>query len=174
MKKNHDTFLAHSESQKADFNTMNQKEWTLDTELPDGWIMIDNDSYQCVHYLDPIAGSTGSKFEFYQVNKHPDCFMVAHSIIDLECYDQEAILDALHLFGYEDMDDFVQQYSPEPIPKKEDGHLNQDSPFYIIEWQLIAEMLFEMEALENEIPGIMFENYEDACHFIFRKNIGVA
>lgn len=149
-----------------------KQEWSLCTELPEGWIMTDDDSYQCLHYLDPIAGSTGTKYELYQVNKHTNCFKVAHSIIDLECYDQEDIIDALHTFGYNDMDDFVQQHSPQPIPMKADGHLDQESPFYIIEWQLIAEMLFEIDAMENEVPDSMFRSFKKACHYIFQQIAG--
>ena len=50
--------------------------------------------------------------------------------------------------------------------------LDRESPNYIVEWQLIAEMLFETEALYRHlVPGKIWNEYEMAAAYI-RKTIG--
>ena len=78
----------------------------------------------------------------------------------------------LHYYSYENLDDFVQEISPATIERKADGTLDRESPNYIVEWQLIAEMLFETEALYRHlVPGKIWNEYEMAAAYI-RKTIG--
>ena len=66
----------------------------------------------------------------------------------------------------------VQEISPATIERKADGTLDRESPNYIVEWQLIAEMLFETEALYRHlVPGKIWNEYEMAAAYI-RKTIG--
>lgn len=129
------------------------------------WVLTDDDCAQYVRYLDLIAGSTGKQFELWQVCELPNGYAVAHNTINIDEYNEEEISSALASFGYDNLSDFVQENSPEPIPQKEDGSLDEKSPYYIVEWQLIAEMLFEEKALQCLLPQI-WPDYEAAERFI--------
>lgn len=136
------------------------------------WVLTDDDCAQYVRYLDPIAGSTGKQFELWQVCELPDGFAVAHAFINIDDYSQEEIEDVLRQYSYKNPDDFVQKISPATIERKADGSLYKESPNYIVEWQLIAEMLFETEALyEHLVSGVTWSEYEMAEAYI-RKAIG--
>lgn len=134
------------------------------------WTLTDDDSAQYVRNADEY---TGTVFELWQVCELPDGYGVAYAIVRIEDYTDDEIKDVLNLYGYRDMDDFVEQTAPGPIQRNEDGSLDKESPNYIIEWQLIAEMLFETEALTDAfVPGKHWEDFDSAAAFI-RQEIGV-
>lgn len=135
------------------------------------WVLTDDDCAQYVRYLDPIAGSTGKQFELWQICELPNGYAVANDTINIDEHGEEEIGSALASFGYNSLNDFVQENSPEPIPQKEDGSLDEESPFYIVEWQLIAEMLFEEKALQHLLPQT-WSTYEAAENFI-KQTIGL-
>lgn len=117
------------------------------------WHLTDDDSAQYICYLDPIAGTTGKLFDLIQVTKIPDGYVISKDVIDIGSYSEENIEDILKLYGYEGLDDFVEETSPVKIPKLPDGTLDKESEEYIIDYSLIAEMLFETTAFECLIPG---------------------
>lgn len=135
------------------------------------WVLTDDDCAQYLRYLDPIAGSTGKQFELWQVCELPDGYAVAHDTVNIDEYDEEDINSTLASFGYDNLDEFVQENSPEPIPQKADGSLDETSPHYIVEWQLIAEMLFEEKALQCLLPQT-WPDYTAAENFI-KQAIGL-
>ena len=115
------------------------------------WILTDDDCAQYVRNLDEFKGNV---FELWQVCGVLDMFAVAHAFININDYSEDEIEDVLHYYSYENLDDFVQEISPATIERKADGTLDRESPNYIVEWQLIAEMLFETEALYRHlVPG---------------------
>lgn len=122
------------------------------------WFITDDDCLQCCRCDLALYPSV---FELVQINSYPGhidgkpFYQVAHAHIDMKDYTQNEILDALGAYGYKDMDDFVFQNSPtNEYLYFPDGSLDRaNSPSYIIDYQLIAEMLFELEAqeyVENE------------------------
>lgn len=128
---------------------------------PSEWFMTDDDCLQhcrCHPAIDPQV------YELVQINSFPGhldgkpFYQVAHAHIDIKDYTDEEILDALGAYGYEGMDDFVfQNTATNEFLYREDGTLDRDnSPGYIIDYQLIAEMLFELEALEIGNDGHTF------------------
>ena len=133
------------------------------------WILTDDDCAQYVRNLDEFKGNV---FELWQVCGVLDMFAVAHAVININDYSEDEIEDVLHYYSYENLDDFVQEISPATIERKADGTLDRESPNYIVEWQLIAEMLFETEALYRHlVPGKIWNEYEMAAAYI-RKTIG--
>lgn len=112
------------------------------------WYLTDEDCSQYVCYLDPVAGTTGKLFALIQVTELPDGYAISKDVIDIDTYSEEGIVDVLRLFGYDGLDDFVEETSPVKIPKLANGALDRDSEGYIIDYSLIAEMLFEQEAFE--------------------------
>lgn len=126
------------------------------------WHLMDDDSAQYVCYLDDVAGTTGLLYELIQVTKMPNGFGISRDVIDVSAYTEEAILDVMASYGYESLDMFVEQYSPVEIAKKEDGSLDKDDPGYIIDYSLIAEMLFEMEAHECLLDNMWFKTFKKA------------
>ena len=133
------------------------------------WILTDDDCAQYVRNLDEFKGNV---FELWQVCGVLDMFAVAHAFININDYSEDEIEDILHYYSYENLDDFVQEISPATIERKADGTLDRESPNHIVERQLIAEMLFETEALYRHlVPGKMWNEYEMAAAYI-RKTIG--
>lgn len=146
------------------------------------WFVTDDDCLQCCR---PLPAANPQVFDLVQINSfagHIDgapFYQVAKALIDVSEYTEDEILDALGTYGYKDMDDFVLQNSPnEEFIYHEDGTLDREnSPGYIIEYQLIAEMLFELEAQEyvqeefrswndavncvSEITGMDLSNYHE-------------
>lgn len=120
------------------------------------WFMTDDDCLQCCKSIPDI---NPDHYEFVQINSyagHEDgkpFFQVAHGTIDPhKDYTDEEIKSVLHAYGYEDLDDFARQNSPNGdadwvyLPNGKVDVAN--SPSYIIDYQLIAEMLFETEVQE--------------------------
>ena len=133
------------------------------------WILTDDDCAQYVRNLDEFKGNV---FELWQVCGVLDMFAVAHAFINSNDYSEDEIEDVLHYYSYENLDDFVQEISPATIERKADGTVDRESPSYIVDWQLIAEMLFETEALYRHlVPGKIWNEYEMAAAYI-RKTIG--
>lgn len=131
------------------------------------WTETDSDCCQYVHYFDEILGPTGTLFEFVQITGLPNGqYGISHAVIDIECYEQKDILDALNLYGYKSMDDFVQEISPYKIKKKKDGTLDPESEHYIIDNEQIAEMLFEIGAFESLLDNVVFDTFEDAEQYL--------
>lgn len=112
------------------------------------WYLTDEDCSHYVCYLDPVAGTTGKLFALIQVTELPDGYAISKDVIDIDTYSEEGIVDVLRLFGYDGLDDFVEETSSFKIPKLANGALDRDSEGYIIDYSLIAEMLFEQEAFE--------------------------
>ena len=113
------------------------------------WFCTDND---CLQHCRPTPTIDPEYYDFVQINHFPNYpyYLVSQGTIDLKSYSEEDILSALNSFGYKDMDDFVfQNTASQEFVYKEDGTLNREhSPSYIIDYQLIAEMLFEEQSLE--------------------------
>lgn len=118
------------------------------------WFITDDDCLQCCR---PIPEIDPDRYEFVQVNRLPGnenskaLYEIAQAVIDIKNYSEEEILGALNFFGYEDMDDFVfQNATSDEWVYLPDGSLDREnSPSYVIDYQLIAEMLFEMKSLEE-------------------------
>lgn len=135
------------------------------------WFITDNDCLQCCR-PEPNNFSDKEYFEFVQINSYPGhvdgkpFYQVSHSTIFPGEYTEAEVLDALTCYGYSDMDDFVLQNHPDgEFVYNEDGSLNRMlSPDYKIQWQLIAEMFFEME--NQEYVEHEFDNWNDAVSCI--------
>lgn len=135
------------------------------------WFITDDDCLQCcrkVPELDP------EYYELIQINSYPGhvdgvpFFQVAHGRVDISEHSEEEILDALNAYGYEDMDDFVFQNAPsEDWVYKDDGSIDREnSPGYIIDYQLIAEMFFEQE--NQEYVQEEFKTWNKAVEYVSR------
>lgn len=97
------------------------------------WIVTDPDCLQCCK----IISEAERIYEFVQINDYSDVELgcrVARGTICLEQYSEKEIHDNLHFFGYASMADFEQQNSG-------------------ISWRLIAEMIFETNAVSYEMVG---------------------
>lgn len=128
------------------------------------WIATDDDCCQYVRHVDYMH----HVFELYQVCELMGLYKVAHAVIDVDNYSREETEAVLRTYGYKDTDDFIEQTSPEVIERKADGTLDEDSPYYIIDWQLIAEMFFEDEALSKHlIPEREWRDFESAANYIW-------
>lgn len=133
------------------------------TNCASPWILTDDTTSQYIRSLDFL----NTVFELYQVCKVADVFKVAHGTVDVRSCSREEIYNTLRLYGYENVDDFVEQTSPEIIDKNEDGSLNRNSPYYIIDWQLIAEMIFEEKALsEYLVDGKEWKDSDSAALYV--------
>lgn len=66
------------------------------------------------------------------------------------------------MFGYNDLDDFVDQNSPVVIRKLPDGTLDKEDAGYIIDYALIAEFIFECEVFDC-IVSSKFDTFDAAA-----------
>lgn len=125
--------------------------------MASNWFITDDDCLQCCNG-DSLGTGT---YEFVQINSyggHIDgkpFFQVAHGYISLSDYTEEEKIEALNLYGYENMDDLVlKNNSDGEFVFNEDGTVNSLlSPGYDSEAidtanQLLAEMFFEIETQE--------------------------
>lgn len=120
----------------------------------DEWFITDDDCLQCCCRHPDIDPDS---YEFVQIigfDGHVDgkpFWVVAHANINVKDFTEKDIQSALNYFDYEDMDDFVYQNAPDwNVVYHEDGSIDKEnSPSYIIDYQLIAEMLFETDALAH-------------------------
>lgn len=134
------------------------------------WILADDD---CAQYVRRVDEYTGKTFELWQVCELEENYAVAHATINIDNYSNDEIHDVLTFFGYQSLDEFVEMGAPGPIERKADGTLDKDSPHYIVEWQLIAEMLFEANAFFGFlVPGKHWDDFDSAAAYI-RQTIGV-
>lgn len=138
------------------------------------WTITDDDCCQ-MRRTDELGIS--NIFEMYQITCYPghfckpprdEYYVIQHAIIDVLNYPEEDILDVLSAYGYKDMNDFVEQTSPcDPYAEAvydENGKLDPiNSPNYIIDYGLIAEMLFEQgcQATECNEPA-EYDTWDDA------------
>lgn len=132
------------------------------------WMITDDDCLQCCREIPGEA----AKFELIQINSFPDphhgepFYQVAHATVDvLNDYTPEDMEDIVRFYGYDGMDDFIVQTSPiQDFVYKADGSLDREnSPGCtdcFIEYQLIAEMFFETESLEQGVEE--FESWNSA------------
>lgn len=115
------------------------------------WFITDPDCLQCCR---PVPVAKPDYYEFAEIIGLPGhvagkpFWMVAHAEIDVKKCTEEEIHSALNFFGYDDLEDFVLQNSPENscIFAGPEGNQIPDS---IIDYQLIAEMIFETDALAH-------------------------
>lgn len=128
------------------------------------WKCTDNDCCQQQKALN----DEGTLFEMYQVCELPErCggFAVAKGIIDLDCYDDDSILDVLKCYGYDGMEDFEGLYPASQSFIQETGIQDLEAATRFVHRGLIAEMLFEQEALDLLLEE-RYSRYEDAEKFI--------
>ena len=138
------------------------------------WVITDDDCCQ-LRRTDELGIS--NIFEMYQITSYPGkhCkpprdtyYVIQHAIVDVLKFPEEDILDALHTFGYESMDDFVIQTSPvDPFSEAvydKNGLIDRvNSPNYIIDYGLIAEMLFEQACQTTECnEPVEYDTWDDA------------
>lgn len=96
------------------------------------WIETDPD---CSQYGRRIS-KEDLKYEFVQVNKlFDEKYFISQAMVDVREYDLDEILDILHAYGHDSLEDFADSYGGS------------------FEWRLIAEMIFESEALQNCMEG---------------------
>jgi len=136
------------------------------------WFITDSDCMQCCR---EIPGEN-AKFELMQINSYPDpqhgepFYQVAHGTIDvLSDYTPEEIENILGFYGYENLDDFVMQTAPiQDFVFKADGTVDREnSPGFVdcfIEYQLIAEMIFETEI--QEYVEAEYSSWDNAAIYI--------
>jgi hypothetical protein len=100
------------------------------------------------------------------VEHYTPFFQVSHGTIDMSEYTEEELQDFLNAYGYEDLDDFVIQNSPDDdFLYRKDGTVDRTlSPSYLINYQLLAEMVFETENQEYVIEE--FTSWNDAVTHI--------
>ena len=123
------------------------------------WFITDPDCLQCCR---PVPVAKPDYYEFVEIIGLPGhvdgkpFWMVAHADINVKECAEEEIHSALNFFGYDDLKDFVLQNSPEDscVFALTEG---SQIPESIIDYQLIAEMIFETDALahycESEHPS---------------------
>ena len=134
------------------------------------WFITDDDCLQCCRRNPDIDPDSYSFVQIISFPGHVDgkpFWRVSEATIDVSDFSDDDIQKALNFFGYEDLDDFVHQNAPDwNIVYKEDGSIDKiNSPSYIIDYQLIAEMLFEMDAL-TEYAGDKFPSWNEAVQRI--------
>jgi len=111
------------------------------------WFITDDDCLQCCR---PDTTSDTPTFSFVQISAFvvedngKENWWVSSGTINVADYSEAEILSALKFFGYEDMADFVQQNTP-------DGQEIDANN------QLIAEMLFEIDAITE---------FNESCHSV--------
>lgn len=106
------------------------------------WFVTDDDYLQCCR---PLPEVSPAAFEFVQIIGLPGhvdgkpFWIVAHAEISVADYTEVEIQSALNFYGYDNKEDFISQNSP-------DKAYFEEQPFHT---QLIAEMLFEIDALPH-------------------------
>ena len=126
-----------------------------------GWILTDDDAAQYVRRagLAPLD----NEFELFQITAVPNGFYISHASVNTDELAQEDVDTLLSSYGYDSLEEFVMETSTgTDFHHKEDGSIDRDkSPDWIVEWQLIAEMAFETDALDN-LGDECFSSWDEA------------
>lgn len=114
-------------------------------DTSEGWVLTDDDSFQCRRALD------NNVYRLMQVVEFPNHFRIAKARIFPCDYTWKEVLDALACYGYE-LNTFL-------------GLDEEHSPSF--NWALVSEIIFEIESLEY--LDAEFASYEEAARFISEK-----
>ena len=156
------------------------------------WFMTDD---SCLQHCRQIPDRTPN-YGFVQINCFPGSadnkpfYQIAHGNVRvLSDYSEEEIHSALVSYGYSDVDDFVLRNSADAKPVyRSDGSLDRENtPGYEVNYQLIAEMLFESDNQEfvvnefstwndavravSEITGLDLSRYLDKDLYLFTEEL---
>lgn len=130
------------------------------------WFCTDDDCAQYCRRVGPAP--LDAVFELFQVTETPNGYQISHGTVDPRPLSAPEVENILRQYGYEGLDDFVFQLATcDDWVYKADGSLDREnSPAYIIDYQLTAEMMFELGALGEYLEDIVFETYEKAERYI--------
>ena len=114
---------------------------------PEPWTLCDQDTLQHSKALDPFG--VDPIYEMCQLMKLPTGYVVCHGVVDADL-PQQLLEDYLHLYGYDDLDDFVRQNTASSeFIYHDDGTIDREnSPSWYVDYSYVAEMIFETNFME--------------------------
>ena len=135
-----------------------------------GWTLTDDDSYQWQRGIIDETFPLAQCFEMCQITKLGEKYGVSHGNVRIGMMPYEELEELVKLYGYSGLDDFVQQtVATNEFVLKADGTIDREnSPSWILEYGLLAEMNFETLALDDFMPEVSFDSFEEAESYILQ------
>ena len=137
-----------------------------------GWTLTDDDDFQWQREIIDTTAPLCQTYEMCQIISLGDKYAVCHGNVRVGALPFEELDALVGMYGYESLDDFVQQTSASnEFLWNEDGSIDREnSPAWILEYPLLAEMDFETQALTEYLTDLSFSSYVEAEYFI-KENI---
>lgn len=122
-----------------------------------GWVETDND---CGQHRKELNDGT---FSFVQIVNLNEEYSVSKATVEPQKLSEDDLNTLLKAYGFSNLDDFVKNNVPDwDFTFCEDGSIDREnSPSWVIDWALIAEMQFEEISLSNLLSR-RFKTFEDA------------
>lgn len=166
--------LAGNEKPEQGENEQESLAYTLMVQEAEkyGWTLTDDDDFQWRREITDAMAPLCQTYEMCQIISIGDKFTVCHGDVRIGALPYEELDALVSMYGYEGLDDFVQQTSASnEFCWNEDGRIDREnSPAWILEYALLAEMDFETQALSEYLTEHSFGSRVDAEYFI-KENI---
>lgn len=136
-----------------------------------GWALTDDDCFQWQRSVIKQERPFAQCFEMCQITKIGDEYRVCHDVVVINDVPYEELEVLVKMFGYESLDDFVLQTanSNEFIFNK-DGTIDRiNSPSWIPEYPLLAQMDFKTNAISEYLTDAAFSSESVAEEYIYRE-----
>ena len=136
-----------------------------------GWTQTDSDCCQWQREVVDPAQPLVQCYEMCQMTEIGDEYRVCHGIVAIGAVSDEELDVLVRMYGYDGLDDFVRQTATtDEFVLKADGTIDREnSPAWVLEQALLAEMDFETNALSEYMTDAGFGSETEAEAYIFRK-----
>lgn len=136
-----------------------------------GWTLTDDDCCQWQRGIIDEQRPLVQCYEMCQIVRIGEEYRVCHGVVPIGAVSEEELDVLVHMYGYNSLDEFVQESAPtSDFVVDANGAIDREnSPAWVLEYGLLAEMDFETNALSEYITDHAFATEEDACHYIFQN-----
>lgn len=136
-----------------------------------GWTLTDDDCFQWQRGVIRLDRPLAQCFEMCQITKMGDEYRICHGIVTISDVSSEELDALVRMYGYNGLEGFVQESAPTTeFVFNVDGSIDREnSPAWILEYALLAEMDFETNALSEYMTDYVFTTEEEAHQYIFQN-----
>lgn len=135
------------------------------------WTLTNAEHFRCQRSIVDPEQPLVECYEMCQAIKIGDEYRVCHGVVAIGAVPEDELDVLVRMYGYAGLEDFVQQTSPtNEFVFNDDGTIDREnSPAWILEYALLAEMDFETNALAEYMTDHAFAIEGDAFRYIFEK-----
>lgn len=136
-----------------------------------GWFFTNDNYFQWQRRVIRQDRPLAQCFEMCQIAKIGDEYRVCHGMVTINDVPYEELEVLVKMFGYECLDDFVlQTANSNEFVFNKDGTIDRiNSPSWIPEYPLLAQMDFKTNAISEYLTDAAFSSESAAEEYIYRE-----